>query len=703
MSQHSSTGIKKPLDMERVRRVMSNALLDGTRQNRLRASVNPDISVDPETNALLGKTLGELLDNRDLAHDEFLNTEKRARNVVTEKQSIRNEISDLKAKIELKKHRLDNLVSENKGIDRMYSLKSDIDKDTTTRSKVTSKVLLDEAKSQLNEAYSLRDKLLSAGAGSKTVAIPPQVKANIENRMADLESRIDRDIQDSHRKAASLEENLDHAQKAVIEYNQRVDDTKHTMKEIIKDSDQLNKDIEREIDSRDQEITDNSNQLRNVLREKQDLKWKIGFLESEVNNLEFTKSKLDLELEVKNLKDNKEDIIIKLNQRIDDAKYNEKHIRDLIQHADDIDIDVGFLERIDAKGEREVRLRDLKDSLELKRRAEENQKEEIRQLNDRLRALGEVNVDSSTFILEENYSAQLKDLQIGYSDIILSMKDHLAANAAILRKEKEIKEMEARIALIDLEALDEEYSRLRIQYDRDAEILRDLEDRYSLIHDRLIRLKARLREISDNIRSLEDRLETARFEVQDAERKYALIKIPKKVEYIVNERVEDVLVSQKYLVPQRTKISTQKLKEEERRRSTTKAVGADRYRPTLEEMYQIIPQGSKVTIRAEGNDGWYRYGTKRFFFIKGEDGEYYVNYEGTRMHIDDFVSLYEAEERDKSQVHTSKFAQIHDIADEEANADVGDEMEGHSHIPPQLRSDGLVKGGSRVKKPKSRR
>ena len=159
-------------------------------------------------------------------------------------------------------------------------------------------------------------------------------------------------------------------------------------------------------------------------------------------------------------------------------------------------VDIGFISKLDVQGDREMRLRQLREDYEYKKRNEEHTKEEIMALNEKLRSLGEVNIDSSTFVYEENYSSMLKDLHIGYTDIVQSMRDHLNANAAILRKEQEIKEMEARIALIDLDALDEEYNKLRIQYDRDSEILRDLEERYSLIHDRLIRLRARLSEIN---------------------------------------------------------------------------------------------------------------------------------------------------------------------------------------------------------------
>ena len=334
-------------------------------------------------------------------------------------------------------------------------------------------------------------------------------------------------------------------------------------------------------------------------------------------------------------------------------------------------VDIGFISKLDVQGDREMRLRQLREDYEYKKRNEEHTKEEIMALNEKLRSLGEVNIDSITFVYEENYSSMLKDLHIGYTDIVQSMRDHLNANAAILRKEQEIKEMEARIALIDLDALDEEYNKLRIQYDRDSEILRDLEERYSLIHDRLIRLRARLREINDLLKTYEDRLETARFEIEDAERKYKLIKVPKKIEYVVNERVEDVLIKKKYLIP--GEVITEEEREREKKRRSIMVVGKEFYRPSREEFDQLMPLGSIVKI-SESSGGMYYFGDKEVSFIKGEDGELYVSWEGYKFHIDDFLSIYEPTQRKKSNTRKAGIVEHGTIDAEEDVAEVGDEM-----------------------------
>ena len=676
--------------MQAVKRNMSNQLFEAVGANRIRPSMSAGTQMDPLMAEILGKTLGELQDYRDLAHDESLKAEQAARDAATEKKSIRDKIAEMKKTIEYKKHLLEKAQKRNKSSGRFQEEVVQISGQSSATSKQANRTLKDDAKSQLDEAYKLRDRLLTASTrGAST--IPPQTKMKIEERMAELETKIDRDIESNTRVAANLEENLGHAQRAADNQTMRIEETKYTLTEIKKESEELDKDIENLITMKFEnpalqaptfgskrpsghgDSDDTATRLKDVLREKADLKWKIGSLESEVNKLEFQKNKLELESQVRNLKDNKGDVIDKLNRRIDDARYNEQHIRDLCDHARDIDIDVGFIQRMDIEGDRRGRIRQLQDDVRYKQQSEQQTKEEIRALKDKLSAIGELDVDIKSFHQEDNYGHLLQDLNIGYNDIIQSVKDHLTANASILRKEKEIKEMEARIALIDLEALEEEYQRLRILYDRDSEILRDLEERYSLIHDRLIRLRARLRELNDLIRSLEERLEQARFEIEDAERKYKLIKVPKKIEYIVNERVEDVLIKKKYLTTQ-NKLSERDYEREKTKRKSGRVVGTEYYQPTREELDAILPMGTKVVIERLNNEGWYRYGTKKFYFIKGEDGEFYVNHEGTRMTIDDFITLYEAEERKTSNKVVARNVEHGNIDDEEADAEVGDEQ-----------------------------
>uniref|UniRef100_A0A7S3NLS4 Uncharacterized protein n=1 Tax=Euplotes crassus TaxID=5936 RepID=A0A7S3NLS4_EUPCR len=654
------------LDWQAIKRIASNDLYEQIGANRIRPSVAPSTQIDPDRAEVLGKTLGELQDFRDLAHDESLKAEQIARDGASEKRSIRDRIAEVKAKIEYKKHLLEQVKTKKKSQGIYESEVTQIEGKSAATTRQANRILKEDAQKQLDEVYRLRDKILSANSGSSTV--PPQVKVRIEERMAEVEARVDRDLELHARKAGQLGAGPSFT----------LDETKYTLREIKKESEEIDKDIEREIDNKNAEINDNKSQLADVLKEKHDLKWKIGLLESEVNKLEF-QNKIQIESQVRTLKDNKGDVIDNLKRRIDDAKYNEDHLKDLIRHAEDITIDVGFIERMDIEGDRNNRIRQLQDDLRFKTQNVEQLKDEIQGLNSRLNSIGEVHINTSDFKHEEDYTHLVKDLNIGYNDIIQSVKDHLTANAAILRKEKEIKEMEARIALIDLDALDEEYQQLRIIYDRDSEILRDLEEQYSLIHDRLIRLRARLRELNDLIRTLEDRLETAKFEIEDAERKYRLIKVPKKVEYVVNERVEDVLIKKKYLTTKET-ISEKRYSQEKNRRATSRITGEEFYEPTEEEFESIIPMGSKVRIVRDKEDGYYRYGSLKFFFIKGTDGLYYVDYNGTAMTFDDFITLYEAQERNRSSRQYSKNVDHYAMEEEEYDAEVGTEFGGGRSI-----------------------
>lgn len=144
---------------------------------------------------------------------------------------------------------------------------------------------------------------------------------------------------------------------------------------------------------------------------------------------------------------------------------------------------------------------------------------------------------------------------------------------------------------------------------------------------------------------------------------------------MVNERVEDVLIKKKYLTS-KEKISEKRYSQEKNRRMTSSIKGQEYYEPTEEEFESIIPMGSKVRIVRDKEDGYYRYGSLKFFFIKSTDGEYYVDYNGTAMTFDDFITLYEAQERKKSGREYSKNVEHYAMEEEEYDAEVGREFAG---------------------------
>lgn len=65
----------------------------------------------------------------------------------------------------------------------------------------------------------------------------------------------------------------------------------------------------------------------------------------------------------------------------------------------------------------------------------------------------------------------VEDLNVAYDDIITSTKEHLQMNAAIMRKEKEIKELEARVTMMGAPVNDDEYWRLFSVYEQERRTL----------------------------------------------------------------------------------------------------------------------------------------------------------------------------------------------------------------------------------------
>jgi len=76
--------------------------------------------------------------------------------------------------------------------------------------------------------------------------------------------------------------------------------------------------------------------------------------------------------------------------------------------------------------------------------------------------------------MSHEFNERVNELNIAYDDIITSTKEHLQMNTAIMRKEKEIKELEARIAFLSNSGGDGEYTRLMNIYEEEKRTLADL-------------------------------------------------------------------------------------------------------------------------------------------------------------------------------------------------------------------------------------
>ena len=74
----------------------------------------------------------------------------------------------------------------------------------------------------------------------------------------------------------------------------------------------------------------------------------------------------------------------------------------------------------------------------------------------------------------QDYNDCITDLNIAYDDIITSTREHLQMNSAIMKKEKEIKELEAWLAFLNPVTSEDEYKRLLAIYENEKIHLNNL-------------------------------------------------------------------------------------------------------------------------------------------------------------------------------------------------------------------------------------
>jgi len=71
------------------------------------------------------------------------------------------------------------------------------------------------------------------------------------------------------------------------------------------------------------------------------------------------------------------------------------------------------------------------------------------------------------------------------------------------------------------------------------------------------------------------------------------------------------------------------------------------FNPTGKELADIVPEGNKVRINRVGTYDW-MFGTKKFMFMKDQQGNVYAKTDHKQMLFDDFVGLNEITEMRKS-------------------------------------------------------
>ena len=118
--------------------------------------------------------------------------------------------------------------------------------------------------------------------------------------------------------------------------------------------------------------------------------------------------------------------------------------------------DVTSVNKIDCKDERDQRQREQQELLQQKQDLESQTRSEIRNLEEKL-DIERTKVPAGNSEMQSEYNQMVSDLNVAYDDIITSTKEHLQMNSAIMRKEKEVKEMEARIAFLSGQSSDEEH------------------------------------------------------------------------------------------------------------------------------------------------------------------------------------------------------------------------------------------------------
>ena len=140
------------------------------------------------------------------------------------------------------------------------------------------------------------------------------------------------------------------------------------------------------------------------------------------------------------------------------------NMNDLMAEAPSLNFDINKIRPLDSWKEWEDRLYELQELLDEKIQLEETNRDQVRILQQKLQS--EKNGPSGNGASNNGDVRKIvDDLNVAYDDIITSTKEHLQMNAAIMRKEKEIKELEARIALLSTPASEDEYWRLFSVYE----------------------------------------------------------------------------------------------------------------------------------------------------------------------------------------------------------------------------------------------
>ena len=127
--------------------------------------------------------------------------------------------------------------------------------------------------------------------------------------------------------------------------------------------------------------------------------------------------------------------------------------------------------QLQGREERDQSVLELKDLIRDKRELEAKTKADIKNLQSKLSAERRAPADQHK---QGEYSERLQDFNVAYEDILISSQEHFAMNASIIKKEKELKDLEARVLFMQQAGSDSEYQRMLQIYENEKKTLNDM-------------------------------------------------------------------------------------------------------------------------------------------------------------------------------------------------------------------------------------
>lgn len=234
---------------------------------------------------------------------------------------------------------------------------------------------------------------------------------------------------------------------------------------------------------------------------------------------------------------------------------------------------------------------ELQELLSEKQELDQATRAELRNLQGKL-ASEKDRIPQGNHKLVGEYNDRLSDLNIAYDDIITSTKEHVQMNGSIMRKEKEMKELEARIAFLSSGSSEEEHSRLLNIFENEKRALHELYRAQREGDERLMNLRHQKNKLENSLKAVKNRMLSIDDDIDDVKSRYETLKPPPKVGYVIDHSDDG-----RHLKPVNGSMNAQR-----------DIVGLDYYHPDEYEIETMIPQGLKGQLSSDPATGGYRFG-----------------------------------------------------------------------------------------------